>query len=274
MVATLRDFGYTSCKADPDVWMRSKTKPDGFKYWSYILVYTDDILVVDHEPQVIMDYLASRYTLKPGSVKEPDSYLDSQISKYYSNGAENPEKPHWAMSSEAYVKQAVADVKAELLKVDLCLPTRVTTPLSQGYRPELDQSRELDLKCGQYYQSLIGVLRWICELGRLDILVAISMLSRYVVSPREGHLEQVFHLFADLKHHKRSRMNLMTQNRCLTTGHSMSVIGRSFTLTRRKPFHTMCQKHVETAWLHQVLWTLTMPAAKKQGVRTPVSFCM
>jgi hypothetical protein len=32
------------------------------------------------------------------------------------------------------------------------------------------------------------------------------MLSRYVVSPCEGHFEQVFHLFAYLKHHKRSRM--------------------------------------------------------------------
>jgi hypothetical protein len=52
--------------------MHLKTKPDSFKYWSYILVYTDDILVVDHEPKVIMDYLASQYTLKPGSVKEPD----------------------------------------------------------------------------------------------------------------------------------------------------------------------------------------------------------
>jgi hypothetical protein len=37
-------------------------------------------------------------------------------------------------------------------------------------------------------------------------MVAVSMLSRYVVSPREGHLQQVFHLFAYLKHHKRSRM--------------------------------------------------------------------
>ena len=43
MAATLRDFGYVSCKADPDVWMKPKTKPDGFKYWSYVLVYTDDI---------------------------------------------------------------------------------------------------------------------------------------------------------------------------------------------------------------------------------------
>ena len=37
-------------------------------------------------------------------------------------------------------------------------------------------------------------------------MVAVSMLSRYVVSPHEGHLQQVFHLFAYLKHHKRSKM--------------------------------------------------------------------
>jgi hypothetical protein len=206
MASTLRDFGYSSCKADPDVWMKAKTKPDGFQYWSYVLVYTDDLLVVDHEPQVVMDFMASRYTLKPGSVKEPDSYLGTQVSKFRLDGADDPDKTRWAMSSEVYVKQAVADVETELEKVDQRLPTRVTTPVSQGYRPECDQSRELDPKRGQYYQSLIGVLRWICELGRLDILVAVSMLSRYVVSPREGHLQQVFHLFAYLKHHKRSRM--------------------------------------------------------------------
>ena len=206
MAATLRDHGYSSCRADPDVWMRAKSKPDGFRYWSYIMVYTDDILVVDHEPKLVMDYLASCYTLKPGSVKEPDTYLGAQVSKFYIDGASDPMKPRWAMSSEKYVKQAVADVEKELSEVDQCLPTRVSTPLSQGYRPELDQSRELDAKRGQYYQSLIGVLRWICELGRVDILVAVSMLSRYLMSPREGHLQQVFHLFAYLKHHKRSRM--------------------------------------------------------------------
>src|SRR5512136_2745304 len=37
-------------------------------------------------------------------------------------------------------------------------------------------------------------------------MVAVSMLSRYIVSPCEGHLQQVFHLFAYLKHHKRSKM--------------------------------------------------------------------
>jgi hypothetical protein len=134
MAATLRDHGYTSCRADPDVWMKSKTKPCGFKYWSYILVYTDDILTIDHEPKEVMEYLASRYTLKPGSVQEPDTYLGSQISKFHIEGADRPEKPRWAMSSEKYVKQAVSDAELELGQVDLCLPTKVSTPLSQGYR--------------------------------------------------------------------------------------------------------------------------------------------
>ena len=135
MSATLRDHGYVSCKADPDVWMKPKTKPNGFKYWSYILVYTDDILAVDHDPKSIMDYLASRYTLKPGSVQEPDTYLGSQISKFFIVGAENPEKPRWAMSSEKYVKQAVSEVELELEKVDQCLPTRVTTHCRKDIGP-------------------------------------------------------------------------------------------------------------------------------------------
>jgi hypothetical protein len=65
------------------MWMKAKTKPDGFQYWSYVLVYdTDDMLVIDHEPQIMMDFMASRYTLKPGSVKELDSYLGTQVSKF------------------------------------------------------------------------------------------------------------------------------------------------------------------------------------------------
>jgi len=63
------------------------------------------------------------------------------------------------------VKQAVADVETELHKVHKVLPMRTMMPMSQGYRPELDRSDELDANRGQYYQSLIGVLHWICELG-------------------------------------------------------------------------------------------------------------
>ena len=80
------------------------------------------------------------------------------------------------------------------------------TPFATDYRPELDGSDELDDKRTTYFQGLIGILRWICELGRLDILVAVSMLSRYLASPRVGHLEQALHIFAYLKRHLRSKI--------------------------------------------------------------------
>ena len=54
MAATLREAGYDSCLADPDVWMRANTRPDGFKYWEYVLCYVDDVLVISHEPQKVV----------------------------------------------------------------------------------------------------------------------------------------------------------------------------------------------------------------------------
>jgi hypothetical protein len=103
------------------------------------------------------------------------------------------------MSSEIYTKRAVAEVERELALVGKALLTRAGTPLTTDYRPELDATMLLDAERTSYFQGLIGVLRWMCELGRIDILVPVSMLSRYLAAPRLGHLEQTFHIFAYLK---------------------------------------------------------------------------
>ena len=206
MASTLRDGGFKSCLADPDVWMRPQTKPDGAKYWEYALVYVDDVLVVSHNPQGVMDHLSSRYTLKEGSVKAPDAYLGASIKKWTIDGSDDDKKVRWAMSSDLYVKRAVADVEHELEQVGQRLATRVTTPMASGYRPELDVSKELDARRANYFQGLIGILRWMCELGRIDILVPVAMLSRFLAAPREGHLEQCFHVFAYLKQYNRSSL--------------------------------------------------------------------
>ena len=200
MAATLRDAGFASCYADPDVWMRKACKPDGTPYWEYVLCYVDDVLVISHKPKVIMDYLASCYTMKKGSVKEPDEYLGTQIKRYNLNG----DQQTWAMSSDLYVKRAIADVETELEKVGQTLRGKVSTPMTTDYRPELDQSPELDARRANYYQGLIGVLRWIIEIGRVDIMVAVSMLSRFLANPRVGHLEEALHIFAYLKQHNHS----------------------------------------------------------------------
>jgi hypothetical protein len=110
------------------------------------------------------------------------------------------------MSSDTYVARAIKEVERELNEADQRLATKATTPLSSGYRPELDVSPELDPKRANYYQGLIGVLRWMCELGRIDILLPVSLLSSFLAAPREGHLQQVFHVFAYLKSHPRSSL--------------------------------------------------------------------
>jgi hypothetical protein len=50
LASCMRQMGYTSCKADPGLWMKAELRPDdNYEYYSYILVYVDDILVVHHD---------------------------------------------------------------------------------------------------------------------------------------------------------------------------------------------------------------------------------
>ena len=42
------------------------------------------------------------------------------------------------------------------------------------------------------YRQIIGILRWAIELGRVDILTEVSLLSQYQANPREGHLEALY----------------------------------------------------------------------------------
>jgi hypothetical protein len=85
-----------------------------------------------------------------------------------------------------------------IYQVDQQFKTKVTTPIADKYCAELDATPELDCERTTYFQGLIGVLRWIVELGRLDIMVAVAMLSSHLMVPRQGHLEQCFHIFANL----------------------------------------------------------------------------
>ena len=69
------------------------------------------------------------------------------------------------MSSEKYVNSAIKNIEQMLAETNQRLPTKCRTPLSSGYRPELDTSPELETEGLQRYQELIGILRWAGELG-------------------------------------------------------------------------------------------------------------
>jgi hypothetical protein len=74
---------------------------------------------------------------------------------------------------------------------------------SIGTIPErMDSSEELGPDQASYYHSQIGVLQWMVELGRVDIIAEVSMLASHLALPRAGHLEAVFQIFAylNMKH--------------------------------------------------------------------------
>ena len=87
------------------------------------------------------------------------------------------------MSSEQYVKAAIANIENKLDREGQCLPSQCLTPMKAGYRPEIDISAELKADGMQYFQELIGILRWACELGCIDIATEISLLSSHLALP-------------------------------------------------------------------------------------------
>jgi hypothetical protein len=196
------DIGFTSCLADPDVWLRPAVKSDGTKYYEYVFIYTDDILAISQKPQEILDAIDQAFKLKPGSVQAPTTYLGATISKFLLPSG----KEVWAMSSDTYLKEAIRNLENDLKDADKRLKSKARAPLPSGYRPELDVSPLLTEEKATYFMSLIGILRWACELGRIDITCEVSMLASFLAMPREGHLAAVMHMFAYLKTHKRSRL--------------------------------------------------------------------
>jgi len=105
MAATLREGGFTACKADADVWLKAAVKKDGTPYYEYVLCYCDDILAISEDPKAIMEFLRTKYTLKNNSVAEPTVYLGAKVSKHYIAESDEPDKPRWSLSAEDYVKR-------------------------------------------------------------------------------------------------------------------------------------------------------------------------
>jgi hypothetical protein len=102
----MRQMGYTSCKADPDLWLKAETRPDdGSRYYSYILCYVDDILVIHHDSLSVLNQINEYMPLKPTSVGDPDIYLGAKM-RYtqLANGIWA-----WSLSPSKYVAQAVAN---------------------------------------------------------------------------------------------------------------------------------------------------------------------
>ena len=211
----MQHLGFSSCKADSDIWMRPSKKDDGSEYWEYILLYMDDALVIsDRGEDIIRKELGRCFYIKEESIGPPTLYLGNEDSKVELENGVNA----WSFSSSQYVKSAILNVENRLKDKGLYLPKKCTSPIKRDYRSEVDISSELDAQEAAYYQSLIGILRWIVELGRVDITTEVSMMASCMASPRKGHLDQVYHIFGYLKAHHNIEMVFDPSEPCIDEG--------------------------------------------------------
>jgi len=202
LAGTLSDLGFFPSRADPCIHMRRNSR-DGEDYWEWIVVYVDDLMAISHDPDAIMKGIAASYDLKD-TVKPPERYLGANIGKWQlSDGREV-----WCMSGQDYVKNAVKLAKDLLEQKGMTMThgKKSARPMPQNYRPELDISAVLSPKEAQEYQQFIGIARWAVELGRIDILYEVSLLSSHLAMPRKGHMEALMGIFAYLEKHPRATL--------------------------------------------------------------------
>ena len=153
----------------------------------YVLSYVDDCLVVSQHLEEVLGRLGKYFPLKPGAVDPDKLYLGGKISKL-----ELPNDVHaWAISDSKYIHQALKNLESILDMHGLKLRHNTNSPLPGNYHSDRDETPECDTEIARLYASLIGILRWLVEIGRINITFEVFMMSLYTGMPRECHLHHV-----------------------------------------------------------------------------------
>jgi hypothetical protein len=106
----MRQMGYTSCKADPNLWLKAVTRPEDMcviTLTSYAMLTTYCVYTMTlWQMGDINKYLP----LKPSSVGNPDIYLSTKLKETrLPNGV-----MAWGLSSSKYIIHAVKKLPVAL----------------------------------------------------------------------------------------------------------------------------------------------------------------
>ena len=140
--------------------------------------------------------------MKEDSIGAPSQYLGGKLQKVTMNNGVGA----WAWESLQYVQAAIKNVEEYPEKIGEKLVVKASTPLSSGYHPEIEISPELAGADTSYFHLLIGILCWIVKLGHADICIEVSVMSLHLTLPLEGHMKEMYHIFAYLKKHHNDEM--------------------------------------------------------------------
>ena len=76
----------------------------------------------------------------------------------------------------------LADARWQLTK------KKSENPVVAEYLPEMDETPALEHDLSSWYQSLIGMIRWVVEIVRVEIITEVLMMASQMDMPREVHL--------------------------------------------------------------------------------------
>ena len=190
----LMSEGFTSCKAEPDIWLR----PNGDTY-EYVAVYVDDLALALKEPLNFIESLKEKYKFKFKGTGPLTFHLGADFDR-------DPDGT-LVMRPKKYIERMVQSYERMFGEK----PNRnVYSPLEKGDHPELDTSEMLDLDGIQKYQSIIGSIQWAVSLGRIDINTAVMTMSGFRAAPRRGHLERVRRIVGYLARMKEAAIRFRT----------------------------------------------------------------
>ncbi|KAL7455007.1 hypothetical protein ACHAWC_006593 [Mediolabrus comicus] len=208
----LREMGFSSCPAEPDIWMRecdndgNPVTPgedtSGAKvghYYEYIAVYTDDLTIASKKPERIINDLENTYKFKLKGTGELSFLLGCDYIRDKDGVLRQEPRKYIEKMIETY--ERLFGEK----------PRKATSPLVKGDHPELDTSELLDDDGTRIYQSMIGAAQWIIQLGRFDIAVHVMTLSSFRAQPRVGHLERMKRVYGYLFKMKGGAIRIRTE---------------------------------------------------------------
>ena len=190
----LRQMGFFPSKAEKDIWMR-----DMGDHYEYIAAYVDDLAIVSRDPSSITDSLVNVFNFKLKGTGPIEFHLGCDFFR--------DEDGVLCYAPRKYIEKLIDNYE----RVFGRKPKQYTSPLEKGDHPELDTSELLDLDQIQIYQSLIGALQWVVQIGRFDVATAVMTMSRFRAAPRQGHMDRVKRIHGYLSKMRHATVRIRTE---------------------------------------------------------------
>jgi hypothetical protein len=90
-------------------------------------------------------------------------------------------------------------------------PKQYSSPLEHGDHPEIDTSKELELEDIKRFQSMVGALQWVIQIGQFDVATAVMTLSSFRANPRQGHLDRLKRIYGYLYKMRNATIRVRTE---------------------------------------------------------------